>query len=51
MRKGSWPAKKLSDDVLVWLPVWSRCKWFAYGPADDTATPSSLASLQSRLGF
>jgi len=27
--------------------VW--CKWFAYGPADATATPSSLASLKSRL--
>jgi len=26
-----------------------RCKWFAYGPADATATPSSLASLTSRL--
>jgi len=27
----------------------TRCKWFAYGPADATATPSSLASLKSRL--
>jgi len=26
-----------------------RWKWFAYGPADATATPSSLASLKSRL--
>ena len=26
-----------------------KCKWFAYGPADATATPSSLASLKSRL--
>jgi len=26
-----------------------RCKCFTYGPADATATPSSLASLQSRL--
>ena len=25
--------------------VW--CKWFAYGPADATATPSSLASVKS----
>jgi len=23
----------------------AKCKWFAYGPADATATPSSLASL------
>jgi len=27
----------------------ARCKWFAYGPADVTATPSSLGSLKSRL--
>ena len=27
----------------------ARCKWSAYGPADATATPSSLASLISRL--
>jgi len=26
-----------------------RGKWFAYGPADATATPSSLASLKSRM--
>jgi len=26
-----------------------KCKWFAYGPDDATATPSSLASLKSRL--
>jgi len=26
-----------------------RCKWFAYGPADATASPSSVASLKSRL--
>jgi len=25
----------------------ARCKWFANGPADATATPSSLASLKS----
>jgi len=27
----------------------ARCEWFAYGPADATATPSSLASLKSRM--
>ena len=26
----------------------ARCKWFAYGPANATATPSSVASLKSR---
>jgi len=25
----------------------TRCKWFAYGPADATATPSSLAPVKS----
>jgi len=42
---------------MTWLGIrksfwpWSgaRCKWFAYGPADATATPSSLASLKSRF--
>ena len=28
-----------------------RCKWFAYGPADVTATPSSLASLKCGLFY
>jgi len=27
----------------------ARCKWFAYGPADDTATLSSLAAVKSRM--
>jgi len=27
--------------------VW--CKWFVYGPADATATPSSVASVKSRM--
>jgi len=27
----------------------ARCKWFAYGLGDTTATPSSVASLQSRF--
>jgi len=27
----------------------ARCKWFAYGPADATATPLSLAALKSRM--
>jgi len=42
--------KKLSDEVLVWLSGTS-CKWFAYGPADATATASSLNSLKSRIVF
>ena len=35
---------KLSDGVLAWLSVWSVVQMIAYGPADATATPSSLAS-------
>jgi len=28
-----------------------RCKWFAYGPADATDTPSSLAPVKSRMVY
>jgi len=28
-----------------------RCKWFAYGPADATATPSSVVPLKSRTVY
>ena len=28
-----------------------RCKWFAYGPANATATPSSLAPTKSRMVY
>jgi len=41
-------SKKASDEALVCLSG-VRCKRFAYGPADATATPSSLASLKFRL--
>jgi len=29
----------------------ARCKWFAYGPADATATPSSRAPVKSRMVY
>jgi len=29
----------------------ARCKRFAYGPADGTATPSSLAPVKSRIVY
>jgi len=29
----------------------ARCKWFAYGPADATATPSSLVPVKSRMVY
>jgi len=28
-----------------------RCKWFAYGPADGTATLSSFAAVKSRMAY
>jgi len=48
--------RKSIRPVKIWVMGWcygylsgARCKWFAYGQADATATPSSLASLKSRL--
>jgi len=40
--------QKLSGEVLARLSV---CSIFAYGPADATATPSSLVSLKSRMVY
>jgi len=53
-RNASWRSTVFL--LIFWLQsewgsagmVIARCKWFAYGPADATATPSSLASLKSR---
>jgi len=39
---------KMSDECLGYLSG-ARWKWFVYGPADASATPSSLASVGSRL--
>jgi len=36
--------QELCDEVHGYRSA-ARCKWFAYGPADATATASSLASL------
>jgi len=41
--------KKLIDEVLARLAVWSEVQVIAYGPADASATQSSLASLKSGL--
>jgi len=45
------PASEKNLVIWCWRGYLSgtRCKWFAYGPADVTATKSSLAPLQSRL--
>jgi len=39
--------------VMCWCVYLSeaRFKWFAYGSADATATPSSLGSLKSRMVY
>jgi len=43
--------------VKYWVMCWHGClsgvryKGCAYGPADHTVTPSSLASLKSTMGF
>jgi len=29
----------------------ARCKWFAFGPVDASATPSSLAPVKSRVVY
>jgi len=39
----------LSDEMLAWLSVWSEVQMIAYGSADAAATPSSLASVKSRM--
>ena len=53
--QGEHPAcKKLSDKVTrCWHRYLSgaRSKWFVYGPADATATASSLVSLKSGVVF
>ena len=50
IRKSIQPVKKLVDEVLAWLSICSEVQIICiYGPADATATPSSLAPLKSRL--
>ena len=45
LRQEEHSACKNSHKVLMSA---ARCKWLAYGPADATAIPSSLASVKSR---
>ena len=50
-RQEEHPACKKNLEMRYWhgyLPG-ARCKWFAFGPVDATATPLSLASITSRL--
>ena len=53
-----WHCRKSSRPVRNWvLGCWrgylfaARCKWFAYGPASTTATPSSVDPWKSRIVF
>jgi len=41
--------KKWSDEVLVWLSVWSKVQIIRTDPAEATANSSSHASLKSTL--
>jgi len=50
-RKGIRPAKNWVARYWHGYLSGARCKWFAYGPADATATPSSLAPLKSRMVY
>jgi len=50
-RKGIRPVK--NSVMRYWRGHLSgaRCKWFAYGTADATATPSPLAPVKSRMVY
>jgi len=51
-RREGHPACK-NRVVRYWRDYLSgvRCKFFAYGPADATATPSSFAPVKSRMVY
>jgi len=50
-RKSIRPVKKWVMRCWCDYLSWARCKWSAYGPADATATPSSLAWFWMVLPF
>jgi len=49
VRKSIWPVKNWVMRCWHGYLFGARCKWSAYGPADATDTPSSLASVKSRM--
>ena len=49
VRKSIRPVKTWVTRCLCGYLSGARCKWFAYGWVDATATPPSLTSLKSRL--
>jgi len=50
-KKSIWPVKNWLTRCLHGYLFGARCKWLAYGPADATATPSSLALVKSRMVY
>jgi len=40
-----------NDETLAWLSVWNELRMIVYDSADATATPSSPASLKSRIFY
>ena len=48
-RIGIWPIKNWVGRYWRGYLSGAKCKWFAYGPADITATPSSLAPVKFRM--
>jgi len=50
-QEGHAACKKLSGEVLHGYLSGARCKWFAYGPADATTSPLSLAPVKSRMVY
>ena len=54
LQEGHMACKKLSREVLACLSVWSEVQMIciiAYGPADATAAPSSLAPVKSGMVY
>jgi len=49
IRKSIRIIKKLSDEVLLWLSVWSEVQ-IAYGPP-DALHPKTPSSLEQQTGF
>jgi len=51
VRKSIWPVKSWVTRCWHGYLSTARCKWFPHSLADATATPSSLASLKSRMVY
>jgi len=50
-RKGIWSVKNWVARYWHGYLSRARCKWFAYGPADATATSSSVAPVKSIMVY